>query len=237
MRADEAALAAAGEGPFERDGTFPDLRALASLFPEQIHVLVMATSPVASVADLYGKRVAIVSGEPVALREAGDVLRAHRVPLSALAKPAAELPMDEALDALARGEQDAVILTAAVPSPALRNFVVASAIRFLPLDADAVALMTTGNSNYVAVTIPAQSYPGQGKPIATVGVTAMLVSTERVPAAETEGLLRQVFADVDFMRLGHPMGAMIKPSTARKGLTLPLHTGAEAFYGVPNPSK
>jgi TRAP transporter TAXI family solute receptor len=232
LRSDEASLAAAGEGPFGHDGTFPDLLALASLFPEQIHVVVMAASPIASVADLYGKRVAIVSGTPAALLEAGDVLRAHRVPLSALAKAPAEISADAALEALAQGEQDAVIITAPAPSPALRNFAGARPVRFLPLDADAVALMTTGTSSYAAMTVPAQTYPGQNKPIATVGVTALLVSTAGIPAKEVEGLLHTVFGGADFVTQGGAMGAMIKISAARKGITLPLHPGAEAFYGA-----
>jgi TRAP transporter TAXI family solute receptor len=237
MRGDEAALAAAGAWPYEHDGTFPDLRALASLFPEQVHVIVLAGSQIASVADLFGKRVAVATGEPVAVLQAGDVLRAHRVPLSALAAPPTEISVSDALDALARGEQDAVIVTAPAPVPALRNFAVSHAVRLLPLDADAVALMTSGTSNYVAVSVPIQTYPGQGKPIATVGVTALLVSTEQVPAAETETLLRKVFTEVDFMRLGSPAGTMIKASSARRGMTLPLHSGAEAFYGTPESPK
>lgn len=230
LRSDEASLASAGEGPFGHIGTFPDLLALASLFPEQIHVVVMAASPIASVADLYGKRVAIVSDTPAALLEAGDVLRAHRVPLSALAVAPTETTADAALEALARGEQDAVIITAPAPAPALRNFADARAIRFLPLDADAVALMTTGTSSYVAVTVPAQTYPGQTKPIATVGVTALLVSTSGIPKDEVEKLLQTVFGETDFVGRGSAMGAMVKAAAARKGITLPLHPGAEAFF-------
>jgi TRAP transporter TAXI family solute receptor len=234
LRSDEAALASAGEGPFGHAGTFPDLLALASLFPEQIHVVVMAASPIASVAELYGKRVAVVSDTPAALLEAGDVLRAHRVPLSALAAAPTEIAAAAALDALARGEQDAVIITAPAPAPALRNFAGGRAVRFLPLDADAVALMTTGTSSYVAVTVPAQTYPGQNKPIATVGVTALLVSTAGIPKGEVETLLQTIFGQTDFVGQGSAMGAMVKVSAARRGITLPLHPGAEAFFSPPD---
>jgi TRAP transporter TAXI family solute receptor len=232
LRSDEAALAARGEGPFADDGTFPILRAVASLFPEQIHVVVLGASPVASVADLYGKRVAVVAGGPAALVEAGDVLRAHRVALSALASVPQELTITDALAALRRGEHDAVILTSSAPSAALRDFAVSNAVRFLPLDADAVALMTSGNSNYIAVTVPAHTYPGQRRPVATVGVTALLVSTTQIADTEIETLLQRTFAGRDFMSAGSPFGGMIKASTAQRGLTLPLHSGAEAFFGA-----
>lgn len=232
LRADEAALAAKGEGPFEHDGTFPDLRALASLLPEALHVVVMGTSPVASVADLFGRRVIIVADGTTTKLEAGDVLNAHRVALAALANTPDEAPVQSALQALKRGEQDAVILTAPAPSSALHDFAAINAVRLLPMDADAVALLTTGTSSYVAVTIPSQTYPGQARPIATVGVSTLLVSSDRVSPIEAGALLTRVFAEFDFMHLGSPFGAMIKISTARHGVTLPLHGGADAFFGT-----
>src|SRR5205085_2091559 len=82
---EQAALASAGTGPFESAGTFPELRAVGSLFPQQVHVIVMAPSSLASVADLFGKRVAVAATGPAAMTQAAEVLRAHRVVVTALA--------------------------------------------------------------------------------------------------------------------------------------------------------
>ena len=233
MRGDEAALAAQGQGIFTRDGTFPDLRALAALFPEPIHVIVKASSQIASVAELDGRRVAVVASGVAARSEAEDILRAHRVTSAIAAGALAEVPLATALDALARGERDAVILTAAAPAAALRDFASATPLRFLALDADAVALLTTGNSNYIAVTVPSAAYPGQERPLATVAVAALLVSTASVSSADAEAVLRRTFAGTDYMRLGSPLGALLKPATARRGITLALHPAAEAFFAGP----
>ena len=233
LRSDEAAFAARGEGPFASDGTFPGLRAVAGLFPEQVHVVVMGASPIASVAELYGRRVAVATGGLAALTVAGDILRSHRVELTALVDAADQRSADDALAALAEGERDAVILTSAAPDSTLRNFSVSHAVRLLPLDADAVALLTTGNSSYVAVRVPAQTYPGQIRPIATVGVTALLASSSAVPAADVEALVGRMFAEIDFMDQGSPFSALVKRTSADRGLTLPLHDGAVAFYATP----
>ncbi len=230
----EAALAAAGDGPFARIGTFPDLRVAASLFPKPIHVIVMAASPIASVSELYGKRIAVVDQGPTAVVEAADILRAHRVALSSLAAAPEELAPARALAAIEKGELDAMVITAAAPSPVVKEFAAGHSIRFLPLDGDAIALMTAGNSNYVAITVPAQTYPSQTKPIATIAVTAQLVSTALVPAAEVESLLRIMFREVDYLGHGSALGSLVSARSARSGLTLPLHPGAEAFFD-PNP--
>ena len=235
LRGDEAALAALGQGPFENDGIFPTLRVVASLFPEQMHVVVNGTSSIASIVELFGKRVVVAASGPTALRQADDILRAHRVALAGNALE--EMPLSAALALLQKGERDALILMAAAPSTELRRFASTHAIRFLPLDADAVALMTTGTSNYVAVTLPGQVYPGQSRTVASVGVAAQLISSSAIPGAEIEHLLGRTFAERDGMAGGSAVVAMVRRSTAQRWLTLPLHSGAETFFGVFEPPK
>ena len=54
---DVAGMAARGEGAFAADGAMGELRALGSLFPEPIQIVTTAGSPLATLADLKGKRV------------------------------------------------------------------------------------------------------------------------------------------------------------------------------------
>ncbi|MHB1207642.1 MAG: TAXI family TRAP transporter solute-binding subunit, partial [Rhodospirillaceae bacterium] len=230
LQNNEAAMAAAGDGPFARTGTFPGLRVAASLFPKPVHVIVMAASTVASVSELIGKRIAVAATGPAAVMEATDILRAHRVATASLAAAPEELDIARALAAMEKGEIDAVVITAAAPSPDVKAFAAGHSIRFLPLDGDAIALMTAGNSNYIALTVPSQTYPGQSKPIATIAVTAQLVSVAEVSAAEVEALLQIIFRKVDYLGHGSALGSLVSARSARSGLTLPLHPGAEAFF-------
>ena len=54
-----AARAFAGEEPFKSGGPIKTLRALGSLFPEPIHLVVAAGSSIREVSELRGKRVDI----------------------------------------------------------------------------------------------------------------------------------------------------------------------------------
>lgn len=237
LRADDAQLAAAGQGPFEHDGTFPELRALASLYPEKIHVAVGGKSPLASVAELYGKRVAVADTGPAALTEATDILRAHRVELSALKSPPHVMTLADALAALGRDEQDAVIFTAAVPSPVLKIFGGTNGVRLLPLEGDAVALLTTGTSNYITATIPVQTYPGQDRNVTTVALAVMLVARSDLPPEEVHAVLERTFLPGNVLKQGSPLKALVRPETSQRGLTLPLHSAAEGFYASGLPPK
>jgi len=230
IRNDDATLASTGTGPFENVGSFPALRTLGSLFAEPLQIFVMAPSPIASVLDLGGKRVAVAATGAAAMTEAIDVLRAHRVAITSLAAPPESVALEAALDSLEKGEIDVVIATAAAAAPELRAFASEHSIRFLPLDSDAIALLTAGSSSYVPMTIAARMYAQQTRPIATVAVTTELVTMAGVSNAEIDALMKLVFNEVDYIRFGSAPGAMIDTRWAMNGVTLPLHPAAEAFF-------
>ncbi len=229
IRSDDAVLASTGAGPFEDIGSFPALRVLGSLFAEPLHVLVMAPSTVASISDLTGKRIAIAATGPAAMTEAVDVLRAHRVGIAALAAPPEPVTLDAALDALEKGDVDAVVVTSSFAASELRAFASSHSVRFLPLDSDAIALLTVGATSYLPATIPPRTYAQQTRPIATVAVTAQLVTMAGVSSAEIDALMKLIFTEVDYLRFGSASGAMVDTHWATNGVTLPLHPAAEAF--------
>jgi len=74
---EDTSLAAAGEGAFARGGPLATLRALASLFPEPVHLVVPARSEIRRVADLRGKRVAVGLPDSGTHHTGLAVLQAH----------------------------------------------------------------------------------------------------------------------------------------------------------------
>ena len=58
-QADIAREAQAGQGPFASQGPFPELRALGSLYPELLHIVVRADSSAKTVRDLMHKRISL----------------------------------------------------------------------------------------------------------------------------------------------------------------------------------
>ena len=70
-------MAARGEGLYQDAGADPDLRALASLYPEPVHIVVGADSPISDVAGLRGKRVDIGTAASGTQFDALAVLAAH----------------------------------------------------------------------------------------------------------------------------------------------------------------
>lgn len=229
VRNTEASLAVAASPPFAAGGPYR-LTTLAALYPEPVHVVVKEDSPLGSPADLFGKHVGVAGTARVEAVDAEAILRAHAVPLAALAAPLMAVPAGEALDQLEAGAFDALVMTAALPSAELRAFAGRRPVRLLPFDSDAIAFLTSGAANYVAITIPARTYPGQIRPLAAVAAVTMLVSIDTVPAAEVTGLLDLMLTRVDYMRHGSLTGTMVNREDAARPLALPWHPGAASFY-------
>ncbi len=154
------------------------------------------------------------------------------MPLASLAAPLLAVPANVALDQLEAGAFDALVMTATLPSAKLRAFAARRPVRLLAFDGDAIALLTGGPANYIAITIPARTYPGQTRPLATAAAMTMLVSLETVPAAEAAGLVEFLLTRVDYPRHGSLAGTMISRAEAQRPTALPWHPGAAAVFNI-----
>lgn len=225
---DIAALAASGAGPFASDGALADLRALGSLFPEAIQIVTAKDSPIATIADLKGKRVELGLSGSGTRANAEAVLAANGVALPDLAATQG-VGLSEGLRLLAAGELDAVITTIAAPARALQEAAAATGIKLLSLGTQERAILAAGHPDLVPVTLPPNTYPGQTESVDTVAVTALLVGTATMSDATVEALLTEVYSGIDFVQAGSTAGGLISRATAQQGVTLPWHPAAERF--------
>lgn len=230
VQSDVAARAIAGEPPFTRDGPLTTLRALGGLFPEPIHIVVPATSPIRNVADLRGKRVDIGMPNSGTQHDAGLILEAHGLQTRDLAEARQDGP-EEAMRRLQKGKLDAFFITTAAPARNLQDLAARQGIRMLSLQDQGINHLVAGNPGLVAMTLPANTYPAQTEPVHTVATVALLVTTSEVPDVEVERLTKLVFSGVNFAPLGSAEGAKVSKQTALRGVTLPLHPGAVRMFG------
>lgn len=224
-----AMRAVQGRPPYTGDAAMPDLRALASLFPEQVHVILRPGAEVESLADLKGKRVDVGQPNSGTRVDAEALLESAGLSLADLGETS-ELGLGGGLAALARGELDAVIATVSAPARSVQGLAEGSGIRFLSLSEAEQAKLADGDAGYVAATMPAGTYAGQDEPVRTVAAAALLVARADLPDTEAETLLRQVFDGIDFFAAGSPAGSQISRGSARTGVGIPWHPAAERFF-------
>ena len=224
-QADAALAAYEGSGPFEERGPAPALRAIGSLYPEGVHVVVRADSGLGSVSALRGRIVAV--GEPGAASRTTvlRVLEAHG--LGARDLQLRDLELADALVALARKEVDAVLQVIGIPADAMRDAMTDVPLKLLPLSERAIAQLTRGRTGLFPFVIPAGSYPGQGAEVRSVATAAVLLVGADLSEAEVGALTSFVFRKGrDFAARGSAQGLQVSAATARQGLTVPLHIAA-----------
>lgn len=226
VQGDVAAAASAGEDLFARGGAMENLRAVGALFPEAVHIVVLADSPIRDVAQLRGRRVSIGAVASGTRFDALAVLAAYGMKPADLSEANDDGPV-AAIDRLRKKRVDAVFLTAVPPIPALQQLSVTTGMRLLPVTPAAIERLTRDRQGLTPMSLPPNTYPKQSESIATVASAALLLTTTDAPHTEVEHV-----ADLVFRRMPQQRGAADVVKVSRdapgRGITVPLHSGAAA---------
>ena len=223
--------AANGDGAFAGQ-PLNGYSAVAGLFMEECQLVVAANSDIYSVGDLYGKRVSL--GE----EDSGVVRNAEEILLSGSLTPelvqASYLSFTDSAAALKNGELDAFFCTASAPTTAVAELARECDIRVLSLDEQTVEGLMRLYPCYTRCVIPAGTYQGQAEDVTTVGVKAILVADDELPAATVSKLLETLFDNADQMQ--YSTGANVRPDLefATQDIPIAFHSGAEQFYAARN---
>jgi TRAP transporter TAXI family solute receptor len=234
----DAALAAyEGKGSFAADGPHATLRAVGSLYPEPVHVLVRGDGAPASIADLKGRRLAIGLQGSASRTTALRVLEAHGIGIKDI-KPL-ELSIGDALVGLRQKEVDAVIQVIGVPADSVRDALAEIPLRLLPLSERAVAALVAAKTGYFAYTIPRGAYSTQKEDVRTIATAALLLAAADLSESEVTAVTRFVYErGRDLAARGSAQGAQVSAANARQGLSIPLHTAAaKALDALASPPK
>jgi TRAP transporter TAXI family solute receptor len=225
VQGDVAAAALAGEDVFARGGPLASLRAVGSLFPEAVHVVVLPDSAIKEIAQLRGKRVDIGALSSGTRFDAIAVLAAHGLKPADLAE-AREDGVAAAVPRLRRRQVDAIFVTSAAPTRALQQLAVEPGLRLLPVRGSALERLVQSHPGLNPLTLPANTYPRQAEAIVTVASAALLLTTIDAPSGEVEHV-----ADLVFKRMPQQQGRsadVVKAAVRHelRGVTIPLHPGA-----------
>jgi len=230
VQSDVQAAAITGTGKFADDGAYPDLRAIFSVHPEPLHVMVRADSGINSVADFKDKRVNI--GNP----GSGTRVLAETLMGAAGVSPAdfalaAELKSSEQSAALCDGKIDATIWAAGLPNGSSMEATSTCEVKILDLTTSGTADILAANKAYAAAAIPGGMYPNNPDEIASWGPKATFVTSANTPDEVVYALVAAVFDNFDSFKKLHPaFGRLVETDMIKDGLSADLHPGAVKYY-------
>lgn len=230
VQSDVQSAAIEGVRAFADDEPYGDLRAVFSVHPEPMHVMVRADAGISSVMDMKGKRVNI--GNP----GSGTRVLADTLMAAAGVSPddfalAAELKSSEQSAALCDGKLDAAIWAAGLPNGSSMEATSTCDIQILDLTTSGTDKVLAENKAYAAATIPGGLYPGNDADIASWGPKATFVTDASTPDEVVYVLVKAVFENFeDFKKLHPAFGRLTEEEMIKDGLSAPLHPGAVKYY-------
>lgn len=238
VQADIAYWAYHGTGIYKAKGAVQNLRAIAMLYPESLHLAVRKDAKIRSVKDLKGKRVSL--GD----KDSGELVHG-RLLLSAFGLNENQIKQSflkpgPAADALAEGKLDAMLVVDGRPVPVINELAQRTEIELVPLAGPEVDRMLATYPFLTAATIPGDTYRGVLQDVKTLEVGVVLVTGAEQPNALIYGITRALWHPTTRRMLteSHPRGGLVNLSASGLDrLGIQLHGGASAYYfdsGVSN---
>jgi TRAP transporter TAXI family solute receptor len=223
-----------GLGLYQGRPAFVELRAVATLYIETVHLVVRDDSPIRSWTDLRGKAVSVGEAGSSTMADARTILGG--LGLGGLDRAGfGYRPMHfkpgNSMDRLLAGEIDAAFLVGGAPFAAITDAAGRAPIRLLPLTAEDLRPLNQVQPFFTPAAIAANTYPGVPE-TATAGVRALLLVRAELEEELVQNLTRALWhpATGKLLAEGHPIGQTITAGEALDGLSVPLHPGAARQY-------
>lgn len=205
------------------------VRAIASLYPETLHVVVRQGAEIKTIQDMRDKRVSLDLLGSGTRHAAEIIMAAHGlgendyITVQATAGQAAHL--------MREGELDAFFLVAGIPARAVTTLTRDKVAAVITLGESETARILADHRFFSRSTIPDGTYQHVGG-LSTIAVGALWLTSTEVPDDLVHAICRALWSDSGRATLddGHPQGKHITLETALDGVAVPLHPGAERCY-------
>lgn len=224
---DTVSQAYKGEGPFQNRKV--NVRALASVYPNAVQIVLPGNSTIQSLADLKGKRVSV--GAPGSGTEvnARVLLEANGITYRDLAA-AQRLNFNETADALRDGDIDAGIWSVGPPTSSIMNLAASRNIRLLSLSPEEVAKAREIEPIFAEFTLAKGIYDGVTSDVRTVGIPNVLAVNANMSNELAYQLTKQLYERINDLIAIHPAAKDTTVEFTLGSSPVPLHPGALRYY-------
>ncbi len=226
---DVAFAAYYGRGRFKERGPSPNLRVIARLYTEALHIVTRQEKGIVDLAKLRGRRVSL--GLPNSGTAVDALLLLERGGIAVEDMQVAYLSTGKAADALKQDKLDAFFTVTGAPARAISTLTDDLYVALVPIDTSIIDKWVLDYPYYTKAVIPAETYAGVPE-IETLGVNALWLASADVDDNLVYKITRAFWNENTRKLLdnGHPKGKMITLEGAVSDIPLPMHDGATRYY-------
>ncbi len=229
-QADVAYWAFTGTGLFEGKPALADLRLLANLYPESIHLVAAKNANIKTLEDLRGKRVSLDEPGSGTLVDAKIILGS--VGITEKDVKAEYMKPGQAAEKMRDGGLDAFFFVGGYPTSAITELAATGGgVSIVPISGAAAQKIIADYSFFSADVIPEGTYKDVPR-TQTLAVGAQWITSAKVSDATVYAVTKALWSDKTRAALdaGHAKGKLIRKETALLGAGIPIHEGAKKFY-------
>ncbi|MDJ1430892.1 TAXI family TRAP transporter solute-binding subunit [Halostagnicola sp. A-GB9-2] len=223
---DIAHFASTGTGIDEFDGEeVENLRGVASLYPETIHLVTSADSGIESIEDLEGASINtgdLGSGTQV---NALQILETAGIDEGDFDEQNADF--ETAADQIRDGDVDASFVVGGWPVGSVEELATTEEISLIELSDDLREEIRDDAEWFADDTIPGGTYDGVDDDVETVSVQAMIATHDGVDDGIVEEVTTAIFDNTDDVG---QKSDFIDVDSAQDAMPIDLHPGAEAYF-------
>ena len=140
------------------------------------------------------------------------------------------LSYEQAGDSLVDGNLDAILVQAAIPSPAITQQIASNkALRFIAIEEEMMKKLLAKYSYYAKISIPKEMYKTDA-PVNTFYISNMVIVSKTLSPDLVYSITKAFFENIDTIRNSHPSVKGLTIESAVEGLPIPLHPGAQRYF-------
>lgn len=235
-QSDVMAYAYNGTNLFANTGKINCFSTLGALYVEQVQIVTL-NPDIKTVADLKGKVVSIGAAGSGVYFNAIDILGAYGLTEKDI-KPTYQSFGDSA-NALKDGKIDAGFIVAGAPTTAITDLATTKKVYLVSLDQEHVNQLIAKSPYYAPATIAKSVYNLDADTL-TVGVGAVVLVRDDVPADTVHAICADIFNNAAFLVSSHVKYGEISLEYGASIKSVPYHAGAAKYFaekGIQVPAK
>jgi len=203
-----------------------NLRGIAGIYPNYVHIVASKSSNIKSIADLKGKRVSVGAPKSGTELQARAILKASGMSYDDLGK-VEYLPFGQSVELIKNRQIDATVQSAGLGVASIKDL--ANSVEVVIVEIPESIIEKLG-APYVSATIPANTYQGVGQDTKTAGIVNFLITSQKVSDKIAYDMTKNLFEDLPALVATHSAAKNININKALTGMPVPLHPGAEKYY-------
>jgi TRAP transporter TAXI family solute receptor len=198
-----------------------------SMYPSNMQIVCLKNSPIQSIQDLKGKRVAVGPPGGNNFVMTWTILKAYGFTEKDI-KPVYQTYV-ESVGAMKDGAIDAVFVLAGYPTSAILDLSTTRDIRMIPMESNMIKKVTDEFKFYSDGAVPPGVYRGVTQTIPGLAVQNVWIAYKDLPETLIYKIVKAIFDQKDYLVTVHKKAAEMNLQDAVK-VPCPMHPGAIKYF-------